>query len=130
MEAIVKLLHGLKCWQNITILDDCLLTCFLALTCLIQIVIPDIRSMTLRLLPRTLGAQGQRQASFLGGIFGSGEKKAGIATEATFDYHPYKLHQLDEGPATTTTITRDEALRIYREMVTIRYNVQVPSDLE
>ena len=125
MEAIVKLLHGLKCWQNITILDDCLLTCFLALTCLIQIVIPDIRSMTLRLLPRTLGAQGQRQASFLGGIFGSGEKKAGIATEATFDYHPYKLHQLDEGPATTTTITRDEALRIYREMVTIRYKLSI-----
>ena len=77
--------------------------------------------MTLRLLPRALGAQGQRQASFLGGIFGSGEKKAGIATEATFDYHPFKLHQLDEGPATTTSITRDEALRIYREMVTIRY---------
>ena len=125
MEAIVKLLHGLKCWQNITILDDCLLTCFLALTCPIQIVIPDIRSMTLRLLPRTLGAQGQRQASFLGGIFGSGEKKAGIATEATFDYHPYKLHQLDEGPATTTTITRDEALRIYREMVTIRYKLSI-----
>merc|ERR1711910_91980 len=61
-----------------------------------------------------------RQASFLGGIFGSGEKKAGIATEATFDYHPFKLHQLDEGPATTTTLTRDEALRIYREMVTVR----------
>merc|ERR1712061_932929 len=73
-----------------------------------------------RLLPRALGAQGQRQASFLGGIFGSGEKKAGIATEATFDYHPFKLHQLDEGPATTTSITRDEALRIYHEMVTIR----------
>merc|ERR1711971_277512 len=68
------------------------------------------------LLPRALGAQGQRQASFLGGIFGSGEKKAGIATEATFDYHPFKLHQLDEGPATTTSISRDEALRIYREM--------------
>merc|ERR1711971_53664 len=56
-----------------------------------------------------------QQASFLGGIFGSGEKKAGIATEATFDYHPFKLHQLDEGPATTTSISRDEALRIYRE---------------
>merc|ERR1712061_786397 len=73
-----------------------------------------------RLLPRALGAQGQRQASFLGGIFGSGEKKAGIATEATFDYRSFKLHQLDEGPATTTSITRDEALRIYREMVSIR----------
>merc|ERR1712013_376343 len=62
-----------------------------------------------RLLPRTLGAQGQRQASFLGGIFGSGEKKAGIATEATFDYHPYKLHQLDEGPA--TTLYKEKAIR-------------------
>jgi pyruvate dehydrogenase E1 component alpha subunit len=77
--------------------------------------------MTLRLLPRLAGGmRGQRQASFLGGIFGAGEKKNGIATEATFDYHPYKLHLLDEGPATTTTVTRDEALRIYKEMVTIR----------
>merc|ERR1711953_1588032 len=83
-------------------------------------VMRQARGHCLWLLPRALGAQGQRQASFLGGIFGSGEKKAGIATEATFDYHPYKLHQLDEGPATTTTITRDEALRIYREMVTIK----------
>merc|ERR1712066_834638 len=73
-----------------------------------------------RLLPRAVGAQGQRQASFLGGIFGSGEKKAGIATEATFDYHPYKLHQLDEGPATTTTITREDGLRLYHQMGTVR----------
>merc|ERR1711887_480175 len=73
-----------------------------------------------RLLPRALGAQGQRQASFLGGIFGSGEKKAGIATEATFDYHPFKLHQLDEGPATSTTLTREDGLRLYHQMVTVR----------
>merc|ERR1711970_17136 len=73
-----------------------------------------------RLLPRALGAQGQRQASFLGGIFGSGEKKAGIATEATFDYHPFKLHHLDEGPATSTTITREDGLRLYHQMVTVR----------
>jgi len=69
-----------------------------------------------RLLPRVLGPQAQR------GIFGfgSGDKKNGIATEATFDYHPFKLHRLDEGPATTTTLTRDEGLRLYREMVTVR----------
>merc|ERR1719430_2348480 len=73
-----------------------------------------------RLVARVGGPQAQRQASFLGLFGGSGEKKAGIATEATFDYHPFKLHQLDEGPATTTTLTRDEALRIYREMVTVR----------
>ena len=113
--------------EELGTLTDPLITgnLYVALLCTYKIakstMITDISSMTLRLLPRALGAQGQRQASFLGGIFGSGEKKAGIATEATFDYHPFKLHQLDEGPATTTTLTRDEALRIYREMVTVRY---------
>ena len=40
--------------------------------------------------------------------------------EASFDYSQFKLHRLDDGPATTTSITRDEALRLYKEMVTIR----------
>jgi len=40
--------------------------------------------------------------------------------EAAFDYAPYKLHRLDEGPSTSTTVTRDEALKLYKEMVTIR----------
>jgi len=44
----------------------------------------------------------------------------GIATESSFDWQPYKLHLLDEGPATTTTLTREEGLRLYREMVTVR----------
>ena len=113
------------CYRVFLITNNALTKTYVALLCTYKIakstMITDISSMTLRLLPRALGAQGQRQASFLGGIFGSGEKKAGIATEATFDYHPFKLHQLDEGPATTTTLTRDEALRIYREMVTVRY---------
>jgi len=42
------------------------------------------------------------------------------AKEASFDFPAYKLHRLDEGPPTTTTLSRDEALRLYREMVTIR----------
>ena len=41
-----------------------------------------------------------------GGIFGAGEKKNGIATEATFDWNPYKLHKLDDGPATSCTLDR------------------------
>merc|ERR1711962_1714176 len=53
-------------------------------------------------------------------LFVSGVQKNGIATEATFDYHPYKLHHLDEGPATSTTLTREDGLRLYREMVTVR----------
>jgi len=73
-----------------------------------------------RLLPRVCGPQVQRQASFLGLFGSSGETKNGIATEATFDWQPYKLHKLDDGPAISTSITRDEALRLYREMVTVR----------
>merc|ERR1712079_747927 len=61
--------------------------------------------------------------SFLGGIFGKDGSKPdskAISTEASFDWNPYKLHQLDEGPATSATLTRDEGLRLYQEMVTVR----------
>ena len=44
----------------------------------------------------------------------------GQVQEASFDYPNYKLHRLDDGPPTSTTITRDESLRLYREMVCIR----------
>lgn len=54
-----------------------------------------------------------KPSSILGGL-------RDLNTEATFDYHPYKLHRLDEGPATSTVLTRDEGLRLYREMVTVR----------
>merc|ERR1712183_1262497 len=76
-----------------------------------------------RLLTRISGQRGDVESrSFLGGLLGSDRKPQikEIATEATFDWQPYKLHKLDEGPATSSTVSRDEALRIYREMVTIR----------
>ena len=40
--------------------------------------------------------------------------------EATFDFPNFKLHRLDVGPPTTTSLTREEALKLYKEMVTIR----------
>jgi len=43
-----------------------------------------------------------------------------LVKEALFDFAPYKLHRLEAGPLTSTTVTQDEALKIYREMVTIR----------
>merc|ERR1712079_26482 len=61
--------------------------------------------------------------SFLGGIFGKDGSKPdskAISTEASFDWNPYKLHQLDEGPATSASLTREEGLRLYQEMVTVR----------
>merc|ERR1712142_506063 len=54
------------------------------------------------------------------GLLGAAGQKSGIATEATFDYHPYKLHHLDEGPATSTALTREDGLRLYHQMVTVR----------
>ena len=44
----------------------------------------------------------------------------GQAKEATLDLPSFKLHRLEEGPPTTTNLTRDEALRLYREMVGVR----------
>merc|ERR1712236_90028 len=76
-----------------------------------------------RLLTRISGQRGDVESrSFLGGIFGSESKPQikEITTEASFDWNPYKLHRLDEGPAITTTLTREEGLRMYREMVTVR----------
>merc|ERR1719420_1105739 len=65
-------------------------------------------------------AAAQVESAAPAGLLGAAGQKSGIATEATFDYHPFKLHQLDEGPATTTTLTREDGLRLYQEMVTVR----------
>ena len=77
-----------------------------------------------RLLSRVPGTRSLVESrSFLGGIFskdGSKQDTKSISTEASFDWNSYKLHHLDEGPATSCTLTRDEGLRIYHEMVTIR----------
>merc|ERR1719356_842665 len=77
-----------------------------------------------RLLSRVTGTKVNPESrSFLGGIFGkdgSKQDSKAISTEASFDWNPYKLHQLDDGPATSSTLTRDEGLRLYREMVTVR----------
>lgn len=42
------------------------------------------------------------------------------ATEAKFETKPFKLHNLQKGPPTTGTITRDDAIDLYRKMQVIR----------
>merc|ERR1711963_1045020 len=85
---------------------------------------PDMLTRQARLLSRVKGTKFYPESrSFLGGIFdkdGSKQDSKAISTEASFDWNPYKLHQLDDGPATSSTLTRDEGLRLYREMVTVR----------
>lgn len=42
------------------------------------------------------------------------------ATEAKFETKPFKLHHLSTGPATSATVTKDEAIAYYRSMQVIR----------
>ncbi|KAK7495031.1 hypothetical protein BaRGS_00013671 [Batillaria attramentaria] len=43
-----------------------------------------------------------------------------MATEATFDTEPFQLHKLEAGPSNSVSVTRDEALKYYTSMQTIR----------
>jgi len=43
-----------------------------------------------------------------------------LVEEATFDLEPYKLHLLEEGPPQTATLTREDGLKYYKDMVVVR----------
>lgn len=48
-------------------------------------------------------------------------RSRGFASEASFQTKPYKLHKIeDSGPSTDVTLKREDGLKIYREMMTIR----------
>lgn len=50
-----------------------------------------------------------------------GTRHNSTVNEATFDAtNPYKIHKLDEGPATSFKVTRDDALSMYKDMMVIR----------
>ncbi|XP_044011145.1 probable pyruvate dehydrogenase E1 component subunit alpha, mitochondrial isoform X2 [Aphidius gifuensis] len=51
-------------------------------------------------------------------VFSSG--KNNYATEASFETKPFRLHKLENGPSNKVTVTRDEALDIYKKLHTIR----------
>ncbi|XP_060562467.1 pyruvate dehydrogenase E1 component subunit alpha, mitochondrial-like [Ruditapes philippinarum] len=68
---------------------------------------------------------GLHQKQFLVGLV----QASNFATEATFETQPYKLHKLTEGPSTTVSMTRDEGLKFYTDMVTIRRMETVAANL-
>ncbi|XP_033192956.1 putative pyruvate dehydrogenase E1 component subunit alpha, mitochondrial isoform X1 [Bombus vancouverensis nearcticus] len=47
-------------------------------------------------------------------------KKNNYATEASFETKPFRLHKLDSGPSNHVTVTRDEAIELYKQLHTIR----------
>ena len=44
----------------------------------------------------------------------------GVSNEVSFQTKPYKLHRMDDGPSTNVSLNRDDGLRIYKDMMTIR----------
>uniref|UniRef100_A0A0K0F8L1 Pyruvate dehydrogenase E1 component subunit alpha n=1 Tax=Strongyloides venezuelensis TaxID=75913 RepID=A0A0K0F8L1_STRVS len=43
-----------------------------------------------------------------------------LANSSTFNVKPFKLHKLDKGPSTESELTREDGLKYYKEMQTIR----------
>lgn len=52
-------------------------------------------------------------------FFGSSKSNT-YATEATFETKPFRLHKLEKGPETTVSLTKDDAIDLYKKMQTIR----------
>lgn len=67
---------------------------------------------------RSLGRQVHQQNKSLAPLFTY--SKNGLNTEATFDTKPFKLHKLEEGPSTSVTLSRQDALKYYKDMQMIR----------
>lgn len=47
-------------------------------------------------------------------------KKSNYATEASFETKPFRLHKLTQGPSTQVTVTRDDAIQLFKHLHTIR----------
>lgn len=43
-----------------------------------------------------------------------------MASEVSFQTKPYKLHRMEEGPSTDVWLTREDGLRMYKDMMMIR----------
>lgn len=56
----------------------------------------------------------------LGLVSKHGQRQGSTVSEAHFETQPYGLHKLDQGPSTSPSLTRDDALTMYTQMHTIR----------
>ncbi|PIO62803.1 pyruvate dehydrogenase E1 component, alpha subunit [Teladorsagia circumcincta] len=57
------------------------------------------------------------------------QRRMNSGGDVTFHTKDYKLHKLDQGPSNTVTLSRDEALRFYRQMQLIRRMESAASNL-
>ncbi|XP_015179779.1 PREDICTED: probable pyruvate dehydrogenase E1 component subunit alpha, mitochondrial isoform X1 [Polistes dominula] len=70
---------------------------------------------------RTAGAQiSRRNFGNWNKVISFFNKKNNYATEASFETKPFRLHKLDSGPSNHVTVTKNDALEIYKHLHTIR----------
>ncbi|CAH1954895.1 unnamed protein product [Acanthoscelides obtectus] len=50
----------------------------------------------------------------------SSEKESSLSEGSSFETEPYKLHILEEGPSTSATVNKEDALKFYTQMSSIR----------
>ncbi|XP_057337743.1 probable pyruvate dehydrogenase E1 component subunit alpha, mitochondrial isoform X2 [Microplitis mediator] len=65
---------------------------------------------------KNIGREASRRNIF--SVFSGGRNN--YATEASFETKPFRLHKLDSGPSTKVSVTREDALNIYKKLHTIR----------
>merc|ERR1712226_1645768 len=71
------------------------------------------------------------KAKSLTSLFATADQSRSAHTveEASFDIQPFKLHLLENGPSEKATITRDEALHYYKQMVIVRRMESVAANM-
>ncbi|XP_013148948.1 PREDICTED: probable pyruvate dehydrogenase E1 component subunit alpha, mitochondrial [Papilio polytes] len=53
-------------------------------------------------------------------VVSTSSSKFSTKSEATFEIKPYKLHKLEQGPATSATLSAEDALKMYEKLATLR----------
>jgi len=65
------------------------------------------------------GPLAARTSSWMSKLTGGG-REASTVSEATFDLQPCSLHLLDDGPPTSTSCSREDAMKYFTDMTIIR----------
>ena len=86
-----------------------------------------MRKMLLAALSRVLQGPVAAAGRTASRVMVASRNYADFANEATFEIKSCDLHRLEEGPATTAVLTREEGLHYYKTMQTIR-RMELKSD--
>jgi len=62
----------------------------------------------------------QKIASQAGRLGNASKSAYSTVSQVQLDFEPYKLHGIEDGPANSAVLTREDAMKFYRQMVAVR----------